>query len=427
MLFGGSFFLVLMIFYWIRTFPIVRKKESFRSEFPREKFQLKEHLPLWMKEQIESDLSPFEQIRESSFEKTYENILQKLGKKAPFYRYRIVHNRLYKFCQEEPHFSDTDTVLEKAIKTLLIYAKVPDVEFILCAMDGMVESYLPQDFYLLADEKEQAPILAQAKIKEPGTKKIVLIPDQFSLHPNWKKTVAEVLQINEEIPWERKKDLAYWRGGLTDAGVPDDQIVAHFAACPRFILCQHSKIWPDLIDAGLNWANQKMKPIFEKENVMKNTANKKDHLQFRYLPVLDGHMCTYPGFQWRLLSNSLCLKQESMQMQWFYPALQPFIHFIPIEEKMSDLKEKLFWAQSNQEIAHQISIRAQHFVLNNLLLEDNYFYLKNLLIALAAKEKIDFSRTKKDQKWKCIQYRKKLKFQKWMKKKFSLLLPRNYA
>ncbi len=66
-------------------------------------------------------------------------------------------------------------------------------------------------------------------------------------------------------------------------------------------------------------------------------------------------MCTYCGYQWRLLSNSLALKQESDEIQWFYIALKPYEHYIPIKNDMSDLLEIIEWARKNDDKCKKIS------------------------------------------------------------------------
>ncbi len=71
-------------------------------------------------------------------------------------------------------------LLKKPLKTLLINAKVSDVDFILCNVDGMPEPYMPKNYYLTKDSSDQAPLLSYARYVEPLSMNIVLIPDPFS-------------------------------------------------------------------------------------------------------------------------------------------------------------------------------------------------------------------------------------------------------
>jgi hypothetical protein len=414
----GVCFLVISI--TIRALPIVREKESYRRHFPKERFQAKltSTPPSWIVKQIDQDFRDFEGrgVTASALEKTFQYICQNVSQKTPFYHYRILDNQLYKFVPEGSRFSDTDNSFEKSFKTLLIYAKVPDVDFILCPMDGMPEPYMPPDFYRMKDSQDQAPILAQAKLKEPLTKYIALIPDQFSLQDGWDADAHEVLALSKKIGWEQKKEMAVWRGGPTDLGVPNRQLVPNFESSPRFKLCKQSAENPSLVDAGFNWVEEHQKPLLQKEGVIREGLSKRDHLLCKYLPALDGHMCTYPGYQWRLLSNSVCFKQESDQVQWFYPELKPYVHYIPVKNDMSDFLSQIEWAKSHDDEAREISKQAQNFARDHLLMEGNYFYLYLVFKKLSSIEKIDFLQlkreTKSDPRWKCIQYRKRLALKK---------------
>ena len=87
-----------------------------------------------------------------------------LGPLEAIYHFRILGNKLYKYIPEGAPFSDTDTATEKALKTLLLYAQVPDMDFALCGLDGIPEHYFPSDFYLTGNPETQAPVFAQAVV-----------------------------------------------------------------------------------------------------------------------------------------------------------------------------------------------------------------------------------------------------------------------
>jgi hypothetical protein len=245
-----------------------------------------------------------------------------------------------------------------------------------------------------------------------------LIPDQLTLSESWYRSQQEIFAANKELSWEQKAPIAIWRGWLSDTGeVSKGKLSANYDTTPRFTLCKIATLHPNSIDAGLtNLDSKELESIAKNLGMLKNSLTKEDHLKGKYLPVLDGHMCTYPGYQWRLLSNSVCLKQESDQVQWFYSALQPFVHYIPVKNDMSDLVEKIEWAKDHDEEAAAISKQARDFAEKNLRFEDVYYYLYLTFHEYAKHEAIDFAALKKetqaDPHWKCIQYRKRLSLQK---------------
>lgn len=363
--------------------------------------------------QVEEDLAIFQEkkVSSDSVKVTYRHMYETVGPKEPIYHFRILDNQLYKYVPEGAPFSGTDTRIEKELKTLLMYAHVPDIDFVMCGLDGIPEPYFPSDFYLTDDPENQAPVFAQARREEIAKQYVVLIPDQLCLSELWLKDSQEVLQ---SIPWDQKRAIAVWRGGLSDTGEPTDgRFVSSFDKTPRFALVKIGFEHPDLVDAGFTGLDCKEMEVLMKQLALwKPPLSKQDHLQAKYLPVLDGHMCTYPGYQWRLLSNSVCLKQESDQVQWFYKALKPYAHYIPIRNDMSDLLEKINWAKGHEKEVIQMVQNAREFASQNLLLEDLYFYLHFAFCEYAKLQNIDFQKLKKetrqDPHWKCIQYRKRL-------------------
>ncbi len=42
-------------------------------------------------------------------------------------------------------------------------------------------------------------------------------------------------------------------------------------------------------------------------------------------------------------------KQDSDYYEYFYRDLQPWVHYVPLERDVSDVVEKLEWAQANDE------------------------------------------------------------------------------
>jgi hypothetical protein len=103
-------------------------------------------------------------------------------------------------------------------------------------------------------------------------------------------------------------------------------------------------------------------------------------------------------------------------MQWFYAALTPYIHYLPIQKDLSDLVQKIEWARVHDAEVWEMTQRAQEFARQNLMYEDHYLYLFLVLQKLASFEEIDFTETDRDSHWKCIQYRKRLALEKSLRK-----------
>jgi hypothetical protein len=410
-LFGGVYFA------W-RLRPILGENESYNNIFPKEQFLAKIHssVPEWMDKQLDADFKEVTSIQAQALEKAYNTILERIKEPAYIHHYRILDNQLYKYIPSGTHFSSRDSYYEKSLKTLLSHISLPDLDFILCPMDGIPEAILPHDFYLMDDPKEQVPILGQAKLKEPLTHLIILIPDQLSLSPDWLRISEEILTLNGQIPWAKKSGKAFWRGGMSDNVGPLSQLPI-VNCTPRLSLCRISKRFPDFVDAASCYCPSMMEIVQNEElNKCDVLVSKLEHLRCKYLPSLDGNMCTYPGLQWRLLSDALTLKQRSLQIQWFYSALEPYKHYLPIANNMGDLIEKIKWAEGHEGEVLEIIANAQRFACDNLRYEDCYRYFYLVLQKYAALQEINFQdlkqKTKNDPHWVNIQYRKRLSFYK---------------
>jgi hypothetical protein len=56
----------------------------------------------------------------------------------------------------------------------------------------------------------------------------------------------------------------------------------------------------------------------------------RDQLSHAYLLDLDGMVNAWSGLYWKLRSNSLVIKLKSPYEQWYYDALVPYKHFVPM-------------------------------------------------------------------------------------------------
>jgi protein glucosyltransferase len=307
--------------------------------------------PLWMQEQISQDLHGV-RISLAALETTYAKAKSHSSR---ILRYRIVDNQLYRHPEGGEGVPGHVSWFEDGLKTLCALRALPNVDFILTHEDGTREAY-----YQVAPHL-QAPLFGWAKCK--STPFLVLIPDYRSLASCWHDDIRRLTEgkkfVGEPVPWERKEQIAFWRGGLTEW--------VH-----RVFIARLSQQFPSLLDAGLT------DPC---DFPQKPPANYEEHLRYKYLPVLDGIMCTYPGYQWRLLSDSVCFKQESDQVQWFYGALKPYVHYVPVQNDLADLIDQIHWARAHDAECKQIAANSTAFARNGLMYDDVYCYLYHVLVA----------------------------------------------
>ncbi len=101
----------------------------------------------------------------------------------------------------------------------------------------------------------------------------------------------------------------------------------------------------------------------------------KNHLKYKYQLLIDGNSCAYSRAYWQLFSNCAILKQSSPNLQWFYGLLKPYVHYIPLQNDLSDLPEKILWSKDHDKEVRKIISNAQMLAQENLKQADLYYYL----------------------------------------------------
>ncbi len=188
---------------------------------------------------------------------------------------------------------------------------------------------------------------------------------------------------NAAHPWREKEDKAFWRGS-TAGGFLTAATWDHIARSQLVLL---SLKYPGDLDARFNHVTQcsiDVPKILKNRGMISGTVSRGDHLTYKYLIDVDGNSCAFERCFWLLLSNSLVIKQQSPNIQWYYGALEPYKHYLPINQDLSDLKEKIEWARQHDAEAQKIASQASQFVEENLSNEDILVYFYHLLKAYAA-------------------------------------------
>lgn len=160
-------------------------------------------------------------------------------------------------------------------------------------------------------------------------------------------------------------------------------------------MVEKSQEFPDLLDAkftSLVHMDKELKEYFKKYLVP--GVSMSEHMLYKYQVLADGNGAAYPRGLWHMFSNSVTFKVDSDYAQWFYSALKPFEHYIPIKSDLSNLKEMLIWATKSDSKIKKISANAQEFAQNNLRLEDSLYYVYILLNQVSKLQRLVESKTK---------------------------------
>lgn len=379
-----------------KTAAEYRKHETMLHHLKQKSFKKKLHSPppSWMQKQIQEDFEEFagQGVSKEAIDATFARIWESIPKNSALLRYRIIDNELYRYFSDGDVISFEDNSTEKAIKTLLQCTRFADMDFILSYYDGVGRE---DRFFHTLSSNLQAPILSSAKIK--GISYVVLIPDWRSVGHWWMSDIKSIK--THLVAWEKKRNFAIWRGGLTKP--------------IRLKLCQLSLLYPEYLDA--KFPDLHLRGQIDAACIAEKRASWEELLSCKYLPYADGVMCAAPALQWRLLSNSVIFKPDSDEIQWFYGALQPYVHYVPVKQDLEDLIEKLEWAKSHDSFCKEIADNAAHFARNHLMYEDVLLYFSLVLKRYAELQTFSGDRLKqevrKNSHWVKLQYREDIKKQ----------------
>jgi EGF-domain serine glucosyl/xylosyltransferase len=284
-------------------------------------------------------------------------------------RFQIVNQKLYVSSSNLNHIYLSNLVeyFQKFVKRY----KVKDVDFIIYARDEIPPNNIREEILAVP------AFMMFRNLNSPYEKDKFLLPDSTMLKDSWGELAENIETSNQNYSWYDKIERFFWRGSSTGGEARYMYNINNFDKFARLKLVMLSKLYPDLIDARF------IKPIFSDNQTgrdlrrvieglfSKNSASVKaiDHLRYKYLLSLDGNSATGTRVPWIMLSNSILIKQDSQKIEWFYPALKPYVHYIPIKEDLTDIFMQLQWMQENDKEVQKISDNASDFVKNNLMPE----------------------------------------------------------
>jgi len=327
----------------------------------------------WMLEQIHADLKSLtpSQMKSDALDRFMQEH-EKECANALLVRISIRANHVlvlpYAIPLHPAHVSMQKTRLDWTMGALMQLAKcttLPNVDFILCLDDAF-------------NIDIGVPVFGFAKNPNLG-RRTILIPDFEALNGN-ENLLRSVHFANNCYPWEHKKKRAIFRGALTGGDFNEDS----FLTFPRSKAITYSLQFPDLIDARFSYYEgwEGFKSCYG--DYFSPSMPIEDQIVYKYQLLIDGNSCAYSRAYWQLFSNCVILKQVSENIQWFYRAFLPFVHFIPVNQDMSDLPEMINWALQHDAEAHQISSQTQQFAKNNVSYARIMQYLHLVLVEYAA-------------------------------------------
>lgn len=332
--------------------------------FSDDKFILKirKDIPEWMDAQISEDLSYFANKPISL--KKLNDLFENRSLELYLVKFIIANNKV-KIEKKFPHpwVDSRIEVIKGALNRLCKSVSLPNLVFLMSLHDGL-------------HFDEDVPLFVMAKKK--GSIKLIMVPDFEALQGKYQ--VLKNQDITKYfIEWNSKKPQLIWRGSTAQHDLDESTICINeknMHLYSRVLLCEMSKEYPSLLDAKFTVYAQGGETIPYLQGFKGTWISFEEQLKYKYHIFIDGNASPYSASGWKFFTNSLIFKPDSSWIQWYYNALEPYVHYVPIKKDLADLVEKILWAQEHDKTARTIAGNARRFAKTHITVDDNlaYFY-----------------------------------------------------
>ncbi|KAJ7907556.1 glycosyl transferase family 90-domain-containing protein [Mycena leptocephala] len=249
---------------------------------------------------------------------------------------------------------------------------------------GFMSSANNDSGFLIASAKpgfttDLYPMLSMAKISPCFSD--ILFPTEYYYERSW---WAPHFEYGDNVPWHKKKSQickSHWRG-MSNGGMIIGNNYHHF---PRFKLIDIGRQHPDLMDVAITRFAETLceegcdrDAVWTEYDITGVGQPREDLYGYKYVVDVDG--TTFSGrFLGLLRSGSLSTLFEEYFNDW----LRPFEHYVPVLPDLSDLVQKIEWANANPDEARLIQQRGLEAARRVLTDDQNDCYMFAVLVEWA--------------------------------------------
>lgn len=302
---------------------------------------------------------------------------ERLKSAIPFgVHYQIIDHKLYR--QDDCMFPFRCSGVEHFLLELI--QDLPDMELVINVKDW------PQ----VPRQRDPLPVFSFSKvgyqnwdIMYPAWTFWEGGPAVWPIYPTglgrWDLQREIITKAAEQWPWEKKEDKAFFRGSRTSS-----------ERDPLILLSRKEE---DLVDAQYT-KNQAWKS--DADTLHRPPAQEiklEEHCKYRYLFNFRGVAASF-RFKHLFLCRSVVFHVGNEWLEFFYLALKPWVHYVPVKQDLSDVRELLEFAKANPDVMENMAERGQKFILDHLRMEDVSCYWKKLLHQYAKLQKFTPQRNK---------------------------------
>jgi len=191
-------------------------------------------------------------------------------------------------------------------------------------------------------------------------------------------------EIKMQVPWKSKIKKAVFRGSTTGTGVSNGIDGKPEPVNQRLLAYVISEYNKSFIDYGITKWNLRPRKLYrypyletiepqDKKNpyLLANRLNLQQQSEYKYILNLEGNVAAY-RLSYELSSGSVILLAKSKWKMWYTNMIKPYVHYVPVQEDLTDLITQIKWCIENDEKCSQIAQNAKFFY-------DTYLSTKGVL------------------------------------------------
>ncbi|XP_015795951.1 protein O-glucosyltransferase 1 [Tetranychus urticae] len=284
--------------------------------------------------------------------------LQDIETSKPYgVHYQIINHQLYR--QYDCMFPTRCEGIEHFLLNLI--HKLPDLEMVINVRDWPVtvkgDSRMPIMSFS-RDDSYNNDILYPAWSFWSGGPAIDQYPTGIGRFDLLTRSI-----VASSPPWNQKTEVCFFRGSRTSAD--------------RDWLILLSRRQPDLVDAQYT-KNQAWRSIKDTLGYQPApTISFEYHCKYKYLINFRGVAASF-RYKHLFLCQSLVFNMQSSWIEFFYPSLVPWYHYVPVNE--SNFISILTFFKENDSLAASIASNGFQFIKKHLTLEAVELYWEHLLM-----------------------------------------------
>jgi hypothetical protein len=248
-----------------------------------------------------------------------------------------------------------------------------------CDRGGSMERLVSQAFSIMSDKEKTnlSPFDALLKVDDHGDGEYTICSDRYTertlpcyIFDHWKEAkIDDYSEMCERIKERAKNpykfDKLFWAGQISHP--TRRTFIENFSSHPKMEIVYHRD----------HWGHSSTLP--------QRYLSLPDHCDYKYMLDLQGN--GYSGRTKLLLHTKRVLFYQARRLHeyWFWD-MEPFTHYIPVAEDLSDMKEKFEWAEDHPHECQKIAENAYQFALSNLKRSDAVKRIKDILVKIGEKK-----------------------------------------